>query len=355
MVSTLSSFQTQLASIMETLVQTAVLEIGKLVDVECEVLLSEVTRSRSEIGALRKRLRLMEVQLWTSTGQTLTHSLTCVKSECDTEEMHDHLNRCRGPAGDIPTVIQQDQDSPQQKCEVNQPSSMVKQEQPEVDVWIVQDNSEARTQCGEAVSLSPIKDALKTVPCVDRGHRENATTRVPSKADSPKVNRNASPGTITVKQTVANSDPNTSISHTQSLSASHSARTSSASTISGDMRFVCSYCSKRFRCFSQLTVHQRSHTGEKPYRCTLCGKSYIQKGHLYTHQRTHTGEKPYRCSLCGKGFIQKCTLDMHLRSHTGEKPYTCKKCGRGFTTNSILTNTYLVRLATTLVNDSELE
>ncbi|XP_059414720.1 zinc finger protein 432-like isoform X3 [Carassius carassius] len=349
MVSTLSSFQTQLASIMETLVQTAVLEIGKLVDVECEVLLSEVTRSRSEIGALRKRLRLMEVQLWTSTGQTLTHSLTCVKSECDTEEMHDHLNRCRGPAGDIPT------DSPQQKCEVNQPSSMVKQEQPEVDVWIVQDNSEARTQCGEAVSLSPIKDALKTVPCVDRGHRENATTRVPSKADSPKVNRNASPGTITVKQTVANSDPNTSISHTQSLSASHSARTSSASTISGDMRFVCSYCSKRFRCFSQLTVHQRSHTGEKPYRCTLCGKSYIQKGHLYTHQRTHTGEKPYRCSLCGKGFIQKCTLDMHLRSHTGEKPYTCKKCGRGFTTNSILTNTYLVRLATTLVNDSELE
>ncbi|XP_026070570.1 zinc finger protein 79 isoform X2 [Carassius auratus] len=332
MVSTLSSFQTQLASIMETLVQTAVLEIGKLVDVECEVLLSEVTRSRSEISALRKRLRLMEVQLWTSTGQTLTHSLTCVKSECDTEEMHDHLNRCRGPAGDIPKVIQQDQDSPQQKCEVNQPSSVVKQEQPEVDVWIVQDNSEARTQCGEAVTLSPIKDALKTVPCVDRGHRENATARVASKAESPKVNRNASPGAITVKQTVANSDPNTSRSHTQSLSASHSARTSSASTISGDKRFVCSYCSKRFRCFSQLTVHQRSHTGEKPYRCTLCGKSYIQKGHLYTHQRTHTGEKPYRCSLCGKGFIQKCTLDMHLRSHTGEKPYTCTKCGRGFTT-----------------------
>uniref|UniRef100_A0A673N0J0 C2H2-type domain-containing protein n=1 Tax=Sinocyclocheilus rhinocerous TaxID=307959 RepID=A0A673N0J0_9TELE len=135
---------------------------------------------------------------------------------------------------------------------------------------------------------------------------------VPSKAESPKV----SPGTITVNQTV-------------SLSASHSARTSSANTISGDKRFVCSYCSKRFRCFSQLTIHQRSHTGEKPYRCTLCGKSYIQKGHLYTHQRTHTGEKPYRCSLCGKGFIQKY---MHLRSHTGEKPYTCTKCGKGFTT-----------------------
>ncbi|XP_042575286.1 zinc finger protein 8-like isoform X2 [Cyprinus carpio] len=321
---------TQLASIMETLAQTAALEISKLVDVECEVLLSEVSRSRSEISALRKRLRLMEVQLWTSTGQTLTESLTGVKSERDQEEMHDHVNRCTGPTGDIPTVIQQDQDSPQQKCEVNQPISMVKQEQQEVDVWIGQDNSEAGTQCGEAVSLSPIKDALKTVPCVDRGNGENATARVPSKAESPKVN--TSPGTITANQTVANDDPNTSFSHTQSLSASRTAKKSSANAISGDKRFVCSYCSKRFRCFSQLTVHQRSHTGEKPYRCTLCGKSYIQKGHLYTHQRTHTGEKPYRCSLCGKGFIQKCTLDMHLRSHTGERPYTCTKCGKGFTT-----------------------
>lgn len=208
---------------------------------------------------------------------------------------------------------------------------MVKQEQQEVDVWIGQDNSEAGTQCGEAVSLSPIKDVLKTVSRVGRGSREDATARVPSKAETPEVNRNTSPGTITVTQTVPNGEPNMSFSHAQSLSAANSTRSTSASTISGDKRFVCSYCSKRFRCFSQLTIHQRSHTGEKPYRCTLCGKRYIQKGHLYTHQRTHTGEKPYRCSLCGKGFIQKCTLDMHLRSHTGEKPYTCTKCGKRFT------------------------
>lgn len=34
-------------------------------------------------------------------------------------------------------------DSPQQKCEVTHPVSMVKQEQQEVDVCIGQDNSEA--------------------------------------------------------------------------------------------------------------------------------------------------------------------------------------------------------------------
>ncbi|XP_056106559.1 zinc finger and SCAN domain-containing protein 2 [Rhinichthys klamathensis goyatoka] len=327
MLSTLSSFQRQLSSIMETLVQTAVLEISRLVDVECEVLLSELTRSRSEICSLRHTLSSTE-----DTGQTLTQSSTPVKSEYAQEEMQNHLNRCSNKVlfRDSPTVIQQDQ----QKCEVNQPIGMIKQELHEVDVWIGQDNSEVGTHCGEAVSLSPTKDVRKIVPCVDRKSRENASVRVPSKSES--LNKSSSPGEMMVNQPLSmkrTSEPeNTSFSHTQSLSASKSTRTCSANTMSGDKRFVCTYCSKWFRCFSQLTIHQRSHTGEKPYRCTLCGKRYIQKGHLYTHQRTHTGEKPYRCPLCGKGFIQKCTLDMHLRSHTGEKPYTCIKCGKRFTT-----------------------
>ncbi|XP_077069693.1 uncharacterized protein LOC143722269 isoform X2 [Siphateles boraxobius] len=330
MLSTLSSFQSQLSSIMETLVQTAVLEISRLVDVECEVLLSELTRSRSEICSLRNTLSSTE-----DTGQTLTQSFTCVKSEYAQEELQNHLNRCSNELfRDSPTVIQQDQDSPQQKCEVNQPIGMIKQELHEVDVWIGQDNSEVGTHCSEAVSLSPTKDVRKIVPCVDRKHRENAAARVPSKSES--LNKNTSPEEMMVNQPLSekrtSESENTLLSHTQSLSALKSTRTCGANTMSGDKRFVCTYCSKRFRCFSQLTIHQRSHTGEKPYRCTLCGKRYIQKGHLYTHQRTHTGEKPYRCPLCGKGFIQKCTRDMHLRSHTGEKPYTCIKCGKGFTT-----------------------
>ncbi|XP_067277911.1 uncharacterized protein [Pseudorasbora parva] len=320
---------------METLVQTAVLEISRLVDVEFEVLLSEVTRSRSEISELKKRLSLTEVQPWTNTGQTLTQSFTGVKSEYAQEEMHNHLKRCSVEVlfRDSPTVIQQDQDSPQQKYEVSQPISMIKQEIHEVDVWIGQDK-EAETHCDEAISMSTTKDVLETVPCVDR-NREHAAARVPSKSEPLELNRNDLPGemmvqSLSMKCTYESENP--SFSHTQSLSASKSTRTSSDNTISWDKRLVCTYCSKWFKCFSQLKIHQRSHTGEKPYRCTLCGKQYIQKGHLYTHQRTHTGEKPYRCAVCGKGFIQKCTLDMHLRSHTGEKPYTCIKCGKGFTT-----------------------
>ncbi|XP_051989056.1 gastrula zinc finger protein XlCGF64.1-like [Xyrauchen texanus] len=211
-----------------------------------------------------------------------------------------------------------------------------KKEEHEVDLGTgeikSQDNGEDGTcvaHCGEAVSQSPIKDVLNMVPYVDKGIQESETARVLATAESPELNRNISPGKMPSKE--CTSETGNNFSHPLSLTVSKFVRTCSNNTFLGDKHFVCTYCSKRFRCFSQLEIHQRSHTGEKPYRCTICGKRYIQKGHLYTHQRTHTGEKPYRCMLCGKGFIQKCTLDMHLLSHTGEKPFTCTKCGKGFT------------------------
>ncbi|KAF5908799.1 RB-associated KRAB zinc finger protein-like, partial [Clarias magur] len=51
---------------METLVKTAVLEISKLVELECKILLSEVSRGQHEITFLRKRLQLMEKHVATN-------------------------------------------------------------------------------------------------------------------------------------------------------------------------------------------------------------------------------------------------------------------------------------------------
>lgn len=60
MLTPLTGFQTQIAAIMEAVSKTAVLEISKLVQIECEVLTSELHSSKQEAEFLRKRLQLME-------------------------------------------------------------------------------------------------------------------------------------------------------------------------------------------------------------------------------------------------------------------------------------------------------
>ncbi|TRY92157.1 hypothetical protein DNTS_015081 [Danionella cerebrum] len=289
-----SPLEAQLEAVMEALARAAVREIARLVQAERELLLAE-------IRALRRRLPEQRA----SRGPPTEHRKTRPQEE---KHKHNHFTSDR------------DQGIPLLNCEAGRAIGVIKLELQEEEFWTCEDNSDAGTHRGEAVSQALNKEALCPNPQVD----EHTSERI----RSPTPNRTISSGRVPSNQALPNSTfGNSSFGHSQSLSIS-----SSAAVVSNDKRFVCGHCSKRFRCLSQLTIHQRSHTGEKPYRCGVCGKRYIQKGHLYTHQRTHTGEKPYRCAICGKGFIQKCTLDMHLRSHTGEKPYICSRCGKGFTT-----------------------
>ncbi|XP_030645588.1 oocyte zinc finger protein XlCOF6 [Chanos chanos] len=224
--SAISTFQTQLVSIMDTLAKTAVLEISKLVDIEYKVLRFEVTRSRQEIRTLQGKLQLMENML------------------------QDYRAQRQGTGEDGGPEMRK-----------------------------IPDPCSAEYQLRRDV-LSEIK-------------REIVSEEVSKASEDFATHEGATEEFLLTGQD-------------KRLSVSKTLRTRTVGTLSGDKRFVCTYCAKRFKCFSQLEIHQRSHTGEKPFKCMLCGKRYAQRGHLYTHQRTHTGEKPYRCLQCGKGFIQKC-------------------------------------------------
>ncbi|XP_034747424.1 uncharacterized protein LOC117956459 isoform X1 [Etheostoma cragini] len=141
----------------------------------------------------------------------------------------------------------------------------------------------------------------------------------------------------------------------------------------GEKKYACSFCDKRFTWPQQLKIHQcisqhsQPETGEqpgdssdpetddsadwketrehqsalkslthdsrckKPFRCSECGKSFGNNAHLKRHMITHTGEKPFSCSVCRKSFTQSESLKMHMRTHKGEKPFSCSVCKKSFT------------------------
>ncbi|XP_034143625.1 oocyte zinc finger protein XlCOF6-like isoform X2 [Esox lucius] len=103
---------------------------------------------------------------------------------------------------------------------------------------------------------------------------------------------------------------------------------------------VCSHCGKCFKKKYDLTRHFQTHT--KPYNCSQCGKSFYLAKQLEEHSKKHIsrdGEEqevqcgdsadevdkgPIVCSHCGKKFKKKWYLTRHLQ------PYSCPQCGKGF-------------------------
>ena len=54
-----------------------------------------------------------------------------------------------------------------------------------------------------------------------------------------------------------------------------------------------------------------------------CEKSYGKKHHLKEHERKHTGDMKYTCDVCGKKFYIQAHMKRHMYSHTGLKPHIC--------------------------------
>ncbi|XP_054615757.1 zinc finger protein 500-like [Dunckerocampus dactyliophorus] len=338
-------FQTQLVSIMDALSKAAVMEIGKLVEIESKMLKIEITRGRNEIASLTEKLHLMEKLLHMAqrgrqdTGVGLENSVLLEPDRTRPVIKSDFPWDSNNSSPETNSLLQDEETpafEPPQSAQEQPKLMVVKQEPLEVENGESEQErtSENNIQKSPDVSQHP-KERLQPVfpDCI-------ASLNAPPSLPAPgqrDAQWNPQPPPGHTNQESAKSIPQIVASPLRSVKM-HNLRNSTTK------KFGCLQCGKSFRCYSQLEIHQRSHTGEKPFRCTLCGKRYAQKGHLYTHQRTHTGEKPYRCPICGKGFIQKCTLDMHQRTHTGEKPFVCVQCGKGFTKNCNLKKHLLVHL-----------
>ncbi|XP_042535795.1 zinc finger protein 219 isoform X1 [Dipodomys spectabilis] len=62
----------------------------------------------------------------------------------------------------------------------------------------------------------------------------------------------------------------------------------------GERRFPCPVCGKRFRFNSILALHLRAHPGAQAFQCPHCGHRAAQQALLRSHLRTHQPERPER-------------------------------------------------------------
>uniref|UniRef100_A0A1I7VHD3 Zinc finger protein n=1 Tax=Loa loa TaxID=7209 RepID=A0A1I7VHD3_LOALO len=102
-------------------------------------------------------------------------------------------------------------------------------------------------------------------------------------------------------------------------------------TRTGEKRFKCNICEKKFARKYDLFLHNRIHTGEKPFKCDICEKKFIRKRDLVVHNITHTGEKPFKCDICNQRFRRSDYALAHKRTHTDEMPFKCDMCEKNFT------------------------
>lgn len=57
-----------------------------------------------------------------------------------------------------------------------------------------------------------------------------------------------------------------------------------------------------------------SRTGELRFTCNICNKKFTRKITLKGHERSHFGDRPYGCSVCSKSFARVNDCRRHERS-----------------------------------------
>ncbi|KAK5860459.1 hypothetical protein PBY51_021934 [Eleginops maclovinus] len=357
-----ASLHEQLASIMEVLANTAVAEICELVDSGLAVLQLEVSRSRKENEALRRKLRLVELRaarataLRTAAGGPVHRATAGGPAHRATAGGPAHRTTAGGPAQPLAngrvtqlSAHHHPGNGPRrtrapggeaERCGEADPSGydatwgmLAEGESIKLTIKVEDDESWSQT---EQHHFSRGVD----------GHTEKEAPPPPGLSSRSEVSDGSDclmyEPQLQLPPPVTTHDPLGEGPGCSYASVPVAADPSSLHVITDEGNtqlrkpFFCTFCGKTLACLKNLKTHLRVHTGEKPFVCSLCGKRFSDSSNLKRHQSVHTGEKRYGCAHCGKRFAQSGSLKVHMSVHTDCKQFRCSFCSKTFISGSHL-------------------
>lgn len=114
--------------------------------------------------------------------------------------------------------------------------------------------------------------------------------RRPMPSDSAEAQRNAFQAQMMRGQGLASvPDGIISAQHGGAFGGVRAPPSATGTIASGQAKYECAWCGKRFSRPSSLKIHHHSHTGEKPFVCNEpgCGRSFSVQSNLRRHQKCH--------------------------------------------------------------------
>ncbi|XP_029932859.1 zinc finger protein 316-like [Myripristis murdjan] len=397
----MTMFHSQLSSIMEKLVISAITEINKLMVDYCALLRLELNREKLDNGMLRKKLRLVltnadqgvhfttgelldecqnaaengsnraglqlysgqreSIAGWKDGAQTTEAEEALRLADCKTEAVivkHEQVHEEAAADGQLQLkapalspgspLVSQQQDAAEPGT--SSPTGWQFCSQPP------EGSTEQSTSFKQAVDM---EQQLSLSPAA--GQLTDVELHIKREAESPDLS--ASPGVDLdngfefqpgmLSQMYPDSLPDTPVLAYYNFSLASKSQHTSAPGDPPDMSLY-----EQYSADGDASGHSSSQTGSRPhcsrepylmasrasecikYVCEDCGKGFPFLSVMKRHRLTHTGERTQHCGQCGMSFIRRSHLRRHELLHSGLRPFACQLCGRQFSRRAHL-NTHM--------------